>query len=67
MFMYLVNMKTFKEVYEHLKFGEKSDLAKRYGVSRQAVLKWATGENRPSFDNIIRIRNDYGVPVESWI
>lgn len=42
-------------------------LAERLKVSRQTVSKWETGQVRPSADNLARLSQALGVPVDALV
>lgn len=49
------------------RLGEKQEaIARRCGVRRSAVGHWMTGHAVPADDSKIRLRDVYGVPLESW-
>lgn len=44
----------------------QSDVAKVLGVSRQAVSQYLRGEALPSLEHAIRMRELFGISVDSW-
>lgn len=45
----------------------QEDLAKRLHVTRQAVSNWETGRNTPDLDTLLRLAEEWGVPIEALI
>lgn len=45
----------------------QEQVAEKIGVSRQAVLKWESGDALPDIDNIIALANLYEVTVDSLV
>ena len=45
----------------------QEDLARKLGVSRQAVSKWECGESVPGTDNLIALARPYGVELDALL
>lgn len=43
------------------------ELAEQLGVSRQTVSRWETGQIKPSADNLLRLSQLWGVPVDALL
>lgn len=43
------------------------ELAEQLGVSRQTVSRWETGQIKPSADNLLRLSQLWGVPVDAFL
>lgn len=42
----------------------QAEMAKKYGVSQQAWSKWETGENTPPPSVMLKMEQDFGLPME---
>lgn len=58
-----------QRLYELRRFSgiSQEDLARKLGVSRQAVSKWECGESVPGTDNLIALARLYGVELGSLV
>ena len=45
----------------------QEELAKRLGVTRQAVWAWLTGESRPDPQRMAQIEDMLGIPMRDWV
>lgn len=43
------------------------ELAEQLGVSRQTVSRWEAGQIKPSADNLLRLSQLWGVPVDALL
>lgn len=43
-----------------------AELAKRLGVTRQAVHQWITGKNPPSLEMCRKLEIETGIPMREW-
>ena len=44
----------------------QSEVARRLGVSQQAVYAWVAGTSKPSLERMIKLRDLLGIAVEDW-
>lgn len=42
----------------------KYELARKLGISHQAVYKWFSGQSRPSFENLVKMSKILNVTVD---
>lgn len=42
----------------------QKEMAKRYGVTQQIWSRWETGVRTPRIENMKRLENDIGIPME---
>jgi transcriptional regulator with XRE-family HTH domain len=47
--------------------GSQSDIARRLGVTQQAVSSWISGRSQPSGKNMLEIANAYRIPMSDWL
>ena len=41
-------------------------VAEVLGVTRQTVWLWRNARGRPSYQQMLRLRDEFGIPVEDW-
>ncbi len=41
-------------------------IAEFCGVTRANVSLWAAGKHRPSYENMIKLRDKYGIELDEW-
>ncbi len=61
---------SFSDNFIHLRKREKltqEELAERFGVSRQAVSKWETGDAYPEMDKLLAICDFFQVPLNDLV
>lgn len=44
----------------------QTSVARKIGVSRQAIAQYLTGEARPTLDMALKMRDVLGISVDSW-
>lgn len=49
------------------RFLNKSDVARRVGVSHQVVSQWVAGEKRPDPERRALIEKEFGIPADAWL
>lgn len=45
----------------------QEDLANQLFITRQSVSLWEKGETVPSIDNLIMLKNLYGISIDEWV
>ena len=45
----------------------QASLAKKLGVTREAVRQWMSGETRPRGDMRERLAEELGIPTRDWV
>ena len=45
----------------------QEELADRLGISRQAVSKWEQALSSPDLDNLVRLAQLYGLPLDELV
>lgn len=43
------------------------DIQISLGVSHSAVSQWFSGKTRPNLENIVKMRDEYGIPIDAWL
>lgn len=49
---------------KHFKY---KDIQLHLGVSHSAVSQWFSGLTRPNLENMVKIRDEYGIPIDAWL
>ncbi len=45
----------------------QAELARRLGVSQQAVSSWLSGGTTPTAENMAAIEDLFGIPMREWV
>lgn len=45
----------------------KTEISKRLGVTHSSVSQWFSGLTRPNLENMIKLRDEFGIPVDAWL
>lgn len=43
-----------------------TDISETLGVTRQTVWLWLKAKGRPSYTQMLRLRDEFGVPLDEW-
>lgn len=44
-----------------------SELARRLGVTQQAVNAWLVGDAKPTPENMLKLEELLGIPMQAWV
>lgn len=50
-----------------MKHFKNKDIQHHLGVSHSAVSQWFSGQTRPNLENILKMRDQFGIPVDAWL
>lgn len=48
------------------KHGDMTKFADKFGVLPNIVSRWASGQRTPRMATLVRLKEELGIPVESW-
>lgn len=46
---------------------KKNVIAKRLGVTHSAVSQWMSGLTKPSYENMLILEEEFGIPFRAWL
>jgi transcriptional regulator with XRE-family HTH domain len=44
----------------------QQEAAQRLGIHQSTLSRWVCGKQRPDIDQVLRLRDEIGIPVEAW-
>jgi transcriptional regulator with XRE-family HTH domain len=45
----------------------KTKISKSLNVTHSSVCQWLSGATRPTLENMIQLRDKFGIPVDAWL